>query len=162
MRTCHAVRIRALLLGASHQAFAFTMKLHHLLQQRSSLLRQTRLANAAFVFDELGKFAARVARGNLRGQVTLYLADPAAQRAWPTLVADEGSQAVLDEHFLDKDMLDLADLLVFAAGNERPPAFTFRLEELDSRFRPALRQELESAGIELPSESELTEDKNRD
>lgn len=138
------------------------MKLHHLLQQRPALLRQTWLANAAFVFEELGRFAARIERGNLRGQVSLHLADPAAQRPWPTLVADEGSQAVLDEHFVDQDILDLADLLVFAAGNERPSVFSFRLEELGSRFREPLRQELESAGVELPSESELTEDRNRD
>ena len=138
------------------------MKLHQLLQQRQALLRQARLANAAYVYRELGGFAARIARGQLRGQVTLYLADPDVQRAWPMLVADEGSQAVIDEHFIDKDILDLVDLLVFAAGGERPASFTFRLEELNSRFRSAVRQELASAGVELKEEAELTEDRNRE
>ncbi|MBL9215878.1 MAG: hypothetical protein JNG83_10425 [Opitutaceae bacterium] len=138
------------------------MKFHHLLQQRQELLQRTRLANAAFVHHELGQFAARIARGKIRGQVTLRLADPEAQRAWPTLVADEGSQAVIDEHFVDQDVLDLADLLVFAAGGDLPTDFTFRIEELGSRFRPALRQELERAGVELPNEAELTEDWNRE
>ena len=138
------------------------MKIDHLLQQRSTLLRQTRLANVAFVFAELGKFAERINRGGLRGQVTLFLADPAAQRAWPSLVADEGSQAVVDEHFLDTDVLDLADLLAFTAGQQPQRTFTFRLEEFDHRFRPALRQELEAAGVEFPCEKELTEDSNRD
>jgi hypothetical protein len=124
------------------------MKIDHLLQQRSSLLRQTRLANVAYVFAELSKFSNRIERGNLRGKVTLHLADPAAQRAWPCLVAEEGSQAVIDEHFLDHDMLDLADLLVFTAGHESPCAFTFRLEEFGRRFLPALRRELAEAGVQ--------------
>ncbi len=137
------------------------MTLHQLLQQRKALLRQNRLANAAFTYCELGKFAARIARGKLRGQVTLHLADPAAQRAWPTLVADEGSPAVLEEHFVDTDILDLADLLAFASGGGQA-SFTFRLEELDSRFRSALRQELEDAGCELNDQAELAEDLNRE
>jgi len=104
--------------GPSRQDFILTMKLHHLIRYRHTLLRQTRLANLAFAYAELGKYADRIARGKLRGQVTLQLADPDAQRDWPTLVAEEGSQAVIDEHFLDEDILDLADLLVFAAGDE--------------------------------------------
>ncbi|MBS0633660.1 MAG: hypothetical protein JSS11_17260 [Verrucomicrobia bacterium] len=138
------------------------MKIDHLLQQRSALLQQTRLANIAFNFVELGKFADRIARGRLSGRVTLQLADPAADRAWPCLVAEEGSQAVIDEHFLDTDVLDLADLLAFAAGGEPSREFTFRLEELGQNFLPALRRELEAAGVELPAAAELTEDRNRD
>jgi hypothetical protein len=139
------------------------MKIHHLLQQRSSLRRRTRLADVAFVFNELGKFAARIARGQLRGRVTLDPADPDAQRAWPALVAEEGNQSVLEEHFLDQDLLDLYDLLRFATGTEHPAAFTFAIEELGGQFRAALRQELEQGGVELPPhESELTEDRNRD
>lgn len=137
------------------------MKLHHLLEQRRVLLRQTRLANTAFVYDELGKYAARIARGNLRGSVTLYLANPDAQRAWPSLVAEEFSQSVIDEHFVDEDMLDLVDLLVFASGGEKPASFSFRLEELDSRFRAPLRMELKCAGVELPDSSAMAEGRNR-
>ncbi|HNC22639.1 MAG TPA: hypothetical protein PLU52_00425 [Opitutaceae bacterium] len=138
------------------------MKLHHLLQQRSALLQQTRLANVAFAFAELGRFAERIERGRLRGQVTLHLADPAAQREWPTLVADEGSQAVIDEHFLDHEIVELADLLGFTVGPEPRQAFTFRLEEFDARFRTALREELEASGVELPGATELTEDRNHE
>lgn len=138
------------------------MKLHHLLQQRSALLQQTRLANVAFVYAELGRYAERIERGGLRGQVTLHLADPATQRPWPVLVAEEGSQAVLDEHFLDQEIIELADLLGFAAGPEPRSAFTFRLEEFDTRFRLALREELAAGGIELSGAAELTEDRNRE
>jgi hypothetical protein len=134
------------------------MKLHHLLQQRSALLRQTRLANAAFVFAELGRFAERIARGKLRGQVTFFLADPDNQRPWPSFVAEEGSQAVLEEHFIDRDILELADLLSFAVADDAQTSFTFRLEEFESRFRSSLREELECAGIELSAETQLTTD----
>lgn len=147
--------------GASRMPSRDTMKLHQLLQQRQALLRQARLANAAFTYCELGKFAARIARAKLRGQVTLQLADPAAQRAWPTLVAGEVSQAVIEEHFVDTDVLDLADLLVFASGGEGCASLTFRLEELDRRFRSVLRQELEDAGVVLENQAEPAEDLNR-
>lgn len=148
--------------GRIRQVLVSSMKLNHLLQQRSLLLRQTRLANVAFVFTELGRFAERIARARLRGQVTLHLADPDAQRAWPTWIAEEGSQAVLDEHFVDQDILDLADLLIFTSAHEPQKSFTFRLEEFAARFQPALRRELEAAGVELPNATELTEGMNHE
>jgi hypothetical protein len=139
--------------GIASQSFILTMKIDHLLQQRSALLRQTRLANVAFVFAELSAFTDRIARGNLRGQVTLHLPDAATERIWPSLVGDDVSQAVVDEHFLDQDILDLADLLVFATGQGHRIAFTFRLEEFGRQFLPALRRELAAAGIQLHSET---------
>ena len=157
-----ASRRQVLSFGPSCPVRSIAMKLNQLLQQRASLLQQTRLANVAFMYAELGRFVGRIVRGNLRGQVTLYLADPSAQRAWPILVADEGSQAVLEEHFLDKDILDLADLLMFTAGNEPRASFTFRLEEFGSRFGLALRHELEAAGVELTDGAELPQDKTRE
>ena len=65
-------------------------------------------------------------------------------------MAEEGSQAVLDEHFLEEELLDLADLLAFATGTEPGRPLSFRLEEFERRFRSPLRRELEAAGIELP------------
>jgi len=138
------------------------MKLQHLLQQRSALLRQTRLANVAYVYAELGKFGERIARGKLRGLVTLYLADPAAQRAWPSLIAEEGSQAVIDEHFVDEDILDLAEFLLFTGEDQTRGFLSFRLEEFNQRFRPTLLRELQAAGVELTGDQELTEDRSRD
>jgi hypothetical protein len=125
------------------------MEMDHLLRQRSALLRRTRLANLAYAYAELGVFAGRIARGNLRGEVTLHPADPAAGRAWPSLVAEQGSQAVLDEHFLDEDLLDLADLLAFVTGTETGTSLSFHLEEFESRFRSSLRRDLIAAGVEL-------------
>ena len=135
------------------------MKLHHLLQNRPLLLQRKRLADVAFAFDELGKFARRISTGNLRGAVELHLADPDMGLAWPVLVGVGCSQSVVDEHFLDKDVLDLADLLVFASGNERKTTFSFRLEELERRFLRPLQRELENAGVELAGEPDQAGDR---
>jgi hypothetical protein len=129
------------------------MEIDHLLRQRSALLRRTRLANLAYAYAELGVFAGRIDRANLRGAVTLHPADPAAGRAWPSLVAEQGSQSVLDEHFLEEELLDLADLLAFATGIELRSPLEFRLEDFDQRFRTSLRRDLERAGIEVPAAS---------
>lgn len=137
------------------------MKFHQLLHQRNVLLRQARLANLAFAYDRLSDFGARIARARLRGEVTLRLADPAAARLWPVLIAHEGSQAVLDEHFLDEDVVELADILAFLSEDGPTTAFTFRLEELEGRFRPDLRRELEKAGVALENEAPSPEDSNR-
>lgn len=128
------------------------MNIHELIQQRQALLRKTQLANAAYVYQELGRFAARIARARLRGRVTLIFADPDGRPGWPALVADEGSQSVIDEHFTDRDVFDLADLLLYATGSESRAFLTFRIEELDRRFRPGLRRELELAGVEANDE----------
>ncbi len=124
------------------------MNYQHLLHQREALLRQARLANVAFAHDQLASFGARIARAGLRGAVTLQTADPEADRPWPVLTAHTCSQAVIEEHFTDEDMVELADILVFVS-DDAAAEFNFRLEELTAEFQPALRRELEDAGILL-------------
>jgi hypothetical protein len=136
------------------------MNFHQLIQQRDGLLRQARLANLAFAGQRLGVFAARIARARLRGLVRLRTGDPTAEQPWPGLTALEGSQAALEEHFLDEDGVELADILGFLGEDVAGGGFTFRLEELEDRFLSPLRQELESAGINLPGEN-LTESGDR-
>ncbi|MDX2186438.1 MAG: hypothetical protein SFV32_05870 [Opitutaceae bacterium] len=133
------------------------MKLNTLLHQRQAILAQARLANAAFAYTELGDFAARVSRANLRGLVTVQLTDASSLRVWPALLAEEGSQAVLDEHFVEHDVAGLADLLAFTLGDTLPQRVSFRIEELEG-FRARLRQELESAGVEVPRENVFSEE----
>lgn len=127
------------------------MKIYQLLHQRDAVLRQARLANIAFAYHELGLFVARIARGRLRGEVTLQAADRDADRPWPVLVANEGNQSVIEEHFTDGDIVELADLLVFLSGGKSGTDFTFRLEDMDNQFRSGLRRELEAAGVALES-----------
>lgn len=137
------------------------MNLHQLIHQRDALLRQARLANAAYAYQRLGEFAARIARARLRGAAVLRPGDPAGEQPWPGLTALEGSQAVLAEHFLDEEVVELADIMGFL-GEEIPvDGLGLRLEELGERWLPPLRQELEAAGIAVGPEASPAEDSNR-
>ena len=137
------------------------MNFHHLLHQRDALLRQAHLANTAYACQRLGEFAARIARARLRGAVVLHAGDPEGEQPWPGLRAMEGSQAVLEEHFLDEELVELTDILVFLGEDIRTDGLTLRLEELAERFLPQLRRELETAGIEVPGMPQTLADPNR-
>jgi len=117
------------------------MNFHELLRRRDTLLRQAHLANVAFAYQWLGDLTARLARAGLRGRVRLHGGDPAGPHPWPRLEALEGSQAVLEEHFLDEDVIDLADILAFMHGRTLEE-LEFRIEELGPQFLPRLRREL--------------------
>lgn len=136
------------------------MNYQNLLRQRTALLRQARLANIAFAHERLRILAARIARARLSGEVSLRPADPSADLPWPELIATEGSQAVIEEYFLDDDIFELTDILAFLNGDATPAAHTFRLEELETRFLPALRRELARAGVDPGPEAPHIEDSN--
>ena len=137
------------------------MKFFHLLHQRDALLRHARLANLAFAYHRLGDFTARITRAQLRGEVALTLADPSADRPWPVLLAHEGNQSVIEEHFMDEDIAELGDILAFLHEGDAATEFTFRLEALERRFLPGLRRELAQAGVALDHEAPSTEDSKR-
>lgn len=128
------------------------MKLSQLLRQREALLWQSRLANLAFAYGQLAGLAARIAAARLRGPVRLQSADPAAERYCPELTALAGSQAVIEEHFTDENVLDLADLLGFLTGRDDVNT-TFRLEDLTAEFLTPLRRKLERAGVDFDAGS---------
>jgi hypothetical protein len=132
-------------------------KLSTLLAQRQALLRQARLANLAFAYTTLNAFQRRVARAQLSGRVTLRPAAPQADRYWPTLTALDGSQSVIEEHFADEDLTDLADVIGFVTGNDAMD-ITFSLDELDAIFLTPLRLELEQEGISIDRATSLTEE----
>lgn len=134
------------------------MNFHHLLQQRDALLRQARLANLAFAHARLGVFTARIGRAQLQGLVSLRPGNPADEHPWPALAALEGSQAVIEEHFLDEEIVELADIVGFLGEDLSAGGFNFRLEELGARYLPQLRRELEAAGIEVTDGPRPTED----
>ena len=124
------------------------MKLSTLLQQRSDLLRQVRLANLAFAYHTLHAFAARITRAGLRGTATLKPVAPEADRYCATLTAHEISQSRIEEHFTDEDLLLLADVIAFATGHPNHD-LTFALDELPADFIAPLRAELRHAGVGL-------------
>lgn len=124
------------------------MKLSLLLSQRRALLRQARLANLAFAYDRLGHLAQRVARARLTGDVCIRQTAPEADHFWASLTAIHGSQAVIDEHFADEDIMDLADAIAFSTG-QSDLEMTFPIEELGARFVTPLHTRLQVAGIKI-------------
>ena len=138
------------------------MKLSSLLAQRQALLRHARLANLAFAYLRLSDFATRIARARLGGEVRLQQASPDAERFWATLLALQGNQSVIEEHFTDEDVMELADVIAYATGRNDVD-LTFRLEELADRFLAPLRGELARAGVALDrDEPSLTETRRED
>lgn len=131
------------------------MKLSKLLATRQALLRQTQLANLAHAYMTLRRVAARIANANLRGAVKLRPANPAEEQFWASMTALEGNQSVLEEHFADHELIELADAMVFATDNNFEE-LVFRLEDLTERYVIPLRHALESAGVTLDDEEFAT------
>ncbi len=124
------------------------MKISQLLHQREALLRQSRLANLAYAYSQLASLVTRIAGARLHGKVCLQPADPGTEQYCPLLTALEGSQAVIEEHFTDENISELADLIFFLSGGEDADA-TFRLEDMAARFLTPLQRKLEQAGVEF-------------
>jgi hypothetical protein len=124
------------------------MNFQQLLFHRQALLRQARLANLAYTCQQLTSFADRVARAGLTGEVRLHETDSEAEGYGASLTALQGSQAVIEEHFTDEDLLDLAELVAYATDCEEVD-LTFRIEELADVFVHPLRRELAQAGVAL-------------
>lgn len=137
------------------------MNFSQLLQQREALLRQARLANLAFAYVRLSDYAERIARAGLRGPVTLHEADPETDRFWPVLVAHRGNQSVIDEHFVDEDVLELEEILLFLEDEGWDVEFTFDLETWPQTCLPGLRRELEKGGVVVPPAPAQPEDSAR-
>ena len=129
------------------------MNLSHLLASRPALLRQALLANTAFAYTTLRDLARRIDTARLHGPVRLLGVDPSVDRLVPQFIALAGSQAVLEEHFDEADLVRLADALAFIEpGQDAATELEFRLEELLARFSPPLRDVLREAGVELGEE----------
>jgi hypothetical protein len=123
-------------------------KLSTLLRQRADLLRQVRLANLASAYQTLDDLARRIARAHLAGRVTITHAAPEEERYWPALTALELNQSVIEEHFTDEDVCELAAVLAFTTG-ESELTLTFRIEDFAELFLAPVRDELEREGVRL-------------
>jgi len=138
------------------------MKFNELLRLRDDLLRQARLANVAYAYQCLGDFAERVERADLRGSVTLRGPDAESGRKVAELTADDFSQAVLQEHFLEEEIAELHAVLSFVHGGGVIVVLKFQLDEVAARYLPSLRQVLESADVLPKEETSAVEDPDPD
>ena len=137
------------------------MKLSQLLVQREVLLRQARLSNLAYAYSQLGQLVARLSQAQLRGLVRLQQGELALDRACPALTAVSGNQSVIEEHFTDENILDLASFISFITG-ETAIEITFQLEDMEEQFIVPLKRELERAGVVIePDQRPLTESNQR-
>ena len=80
--------------------------------------------------------------------------DAANDRYWAALTALEGNQSVIEEHFSDEDIMDLADAVAFAIEGEFEE-ITFRLDEMTEAFVNPLRLILNQAGITIDLDQPL-------
>ncbi len=122
------------------------MKLSQLLLQREAMLRQARLANLAFAYWQLDLLVTRITNAGLRGEACLQPVDPAMGCYCPVLTALEGSQSVIEEHFTDENIVELADLVDFLFGEMDAPVI-FRLEDMAAKFLRPLEHKLRHAGV---------------
>ena len=127
------------------------MKISELLATHRALLEQTRLANLAQAYATLCRFAARVRRTGLCGLVNLRQPNAAEERFWASLTALEGSQSVIEEHFRDEELMELADAVAFARGITNLD-LTFRLEAMTALFVVPLEFALDQTGVVLDLE----------
>jgi hypothetical protein len=99
----------------------------------------------------LQRFLRRITAANLHGLVRLCAAEPTQERYWPTLTALEGSQAVIEEHFDDHDIVELVDAVAFASGGEFE-SMEFNIEQLSEEFVHPVRQMLDHSGVVFDNE----------
>lgn len=138
------------------------LKLSHLLAARQSLQQAAQLANLAYACHALSDFAARVERAGLTGLVRLESPEASEEGCWARLTALQANQSLIEEHFTDEDLMDLADTVAFVTDAD-VVAVTFRIEQLRELFVTPLRAALAQGGVELDLEpSHLEQDASSD
>lgn len=132
------------------------MKLSALLASRSTILRQAALAHAAAAWLTLHHASVRIAAAGLRGTVRLRQSDPAGDEApWATLTSDEIRPSVLEEHFTEDDLLEIAGALAYATDTERADV-EFRVETLEEAYAAPLLRSLQKAGVTVDLDERRT------
>lgn len=124
------------------------MKLSILLAKRRALREQALLSNLAFALKHLTDIVGRIERSGLHGRVRLLQAAPEEDRLENSLIAEQGNQSVIEEHFTDRDIDDLVDAVGYATG-EAFVAECFDLEEISTLFLEPVRRKLEDYEVDI-------------
>lgn len=128
------------------------MKYDELLNHRDEILEAAKQANIAYAHQWLGDFAGRVERAGLSGQVILRGPNREEGRREPVLLAQDFSQAVIEEHFLPEEIAELHAVLGFVHDTAEINEASFPLGEIGRVYVPALRRALQLLGA-LPMRS---------
>ncbi|HWA29389.1 MAG TPA: hypothetical protein VG734_27310 [Lacunisphaera sp.] len=125
-------------------------------RRQNELLQVIRVAKLAYAYQQMGKYAARITRAGLRGEVILRGPDPTSDYPPPVMLACGFNQSVLDEHFLPEDIAELHAVLAYLQS-ETAVAFRFRLEDIGAVYLPAFRlaEALARKGLAACSEADF-------
>jgi hypothetical protein len=125
------------------------MKLSALLASRSTILRQAALAHTAAAWLTLQHASMRIAAAGLRGTVRLRQSDPGEDESvWATLTSDEINASVLEEHFTEDDLLEIAEAVAYATDADFADA-EFRIETLGETYAAPLLASLQKSGVKI-------------
>ena len=128
------------------------MKLSALLASRPTILRQAALAHIAAAWLTLHYASVRIAAAGLHGTVRLTQSDPEADEApWAALTSDEIRASVLEEHFNEDDLIELADAIGYATDCDRIDV-EFPLDRLGEIYGEPLLRTLKKSGVTLDIE----------
>ncbi len=125
------------------------MKLSALLASRPTILRQAALAHTAAAWLTLQHASTRISAAGLHGWVRLRQGDSSEGEApWVTLTSEEIRPSVLEEHFTDDDLLEIAEALAYATDSDHAD-LEFCIEALGETYASPLLRTLEKAGVTL-------------
>lgn len=128
------------------------MKLSALLASRSTILRQAALAHTAAAWLTLQYTSMRIAAAGLHGTVRLLQSDPDEEESpSAVLTSDEIRSSILEEHFTDDDLLELAEAVAYATDSDYADV-EFRIETLGELYAAPLLENLKKAGVTVDIE----------
>jgi len=128
------------------------MNISKLLASRKTLIERTRLANLAFAYATLKRFAGIARRARLTGLVRVKLPDHRAECLCAEIVALSGNQSVIEEHFSDDDIVAIADAIAFTA-NADDTEIVLRIDDIPTAYLVPLMSALKRAGVSWDRES---------
>jgi len=124
------------------------MKISKLIATHDSIIEQARLANLAQAYVTLRRCAECVRQAQLFGLVNLRQPDADEGRLWASLTALEGNQSVIEEHFSEEELMELADAVAYLRSTSHLN-LTFKIEALSAEFVAPLEGLLKQAGVVL-------------
>ncbi|MFT3783477.1 MAG: hypothetical protein QM790_15805 [Nibricoccus sp.] len=136
------------------------MKISKLLASHKAIMKQARLAAQAQAYLALSRYSERVRRAGIIGRVHLRHPDADEGIFWATLVALDGAQSVIEEHFSDEDVMELADAVALVCGVEQLDV-VFPIEAIEEKFVKLLRRELRKEGVTFDLDAQEIKAKRR-